>query len=526
MTATAETLDYIRREIRRYKANYEGRFAPKCLQILDKRKELVPLHLNPVQREIGRVERQQLETFGKVRIFVLKGRQGGITTDQQGRNLHLCWSSPGAVAMTIADTRPKTDKIFAITTRYIEHFPRELLPRMGGRETREVSFPHLDSHFYTETAGSGRAAAGLTLNRLHCSEFAFYDEPRTTLKVATPAMVPHGSVVVLETTASAYGGEAHEYWQESAQSENGYEALFFPWWKCDVVNYRTPLLEPDELGALEEDEQLLVDAHGLDLEQIKWRRTFMREMGRLEFLQEYAEDPESCWMASGAMFYDAEMLKALRTLAESAERQPIDTLENGTIEVYSELRDGERAIIGADTAEGGGGDRSTWTARAFKSDGTWRKLAVYRSRVVEPGEFAKILDTWGRKYRLALLVVEKNAHGITVLRHLRDDHRYPTRAIFHRQSLDQGNAHDGEQERIGWYTSAESQPLLLDAGRELFNAVKDGYAEVPSLDALRDAFGVHRDKNGKIKLTGKDVLVSEMLAWIGRSAPVRKPQVV
>lgn len=517
-TSADASLEYIREEIKRYKGDYERKFAPNCLRILDKAKHVVPLRLNPIQRKIGEAERRQLQRTGKARINALKGRQGGVTTDQQGRNLHLVWSKPGAVAMTIADKREKTDKIFAITTRYIEHFPRELLPRLGGRETREISFPFLDSHFYTETAGSGRAAAGLTLDRVHCSEFAFYDQPRTTLKVATPAMVPQGSVIVLESTASNYGSEAHEFWVETEQGLTGYEALFFPWWECDEINYRTPLEEPDELGTLEEDEQDLVTRAGLTLEQIKWRRSQMKEMGRPEFLQEYAEDPESCWMASGGLFYDAELLKALRLQAQDAARQPIDTQLAGALEIYSELREGERAIIGADTAEGGGGDRSTFTARAFPS---WRKLSVYRSSSVEPKEFAAILNTWGRTYRNALLVVEKNAHGITVLRALRDDHKYPLTSLFHRQTLDQDNAHEAVMPKMGWLTTGESKPLMLDAGRELLNAAKDGLAEVPSLDALRDAFGVHRGKDGKIDLNGKDVLVSEMLAWIGRSVPVR-----
>lgn len=510
---------YVEQEIDRYATDYAGTFAPSCLQILDKRKRLVPLHLNPAQRLVGAAEARQLRTRGNARLYVLKGRQGGITTDQQGRSLHLIWSEPGSVAMTLADKRDKTDKIFEITRRFLEHFPSALLPRLSGRETREIAFPYLDSHFYTETAGSGRATAGLTMNRLHCSEFAYYDDPRLVLKAATPAMVPQGSVIVLETTAANYGSESHELWQDAEQGKSVYEAVFLPWWICDVVSYRLPLLADDEIGALEDDEAELVRLHGLTLEQLKWRREKMREMGRAEFLQEYAEDPESCWMTSGGLFYDGETLKLLRTRALADDAQPIDTQLGGALDVYGTLREGERCIIGADTAEGGGGDRSTFTARAFPS---WRKLAVYRSAHVEPKEFAAVLNTWGRTFGTALLVVEKNAHGITVLRHLRDDHKYPTRAIYHRQTLDTEQAIDGELGRIGWVTTAESKPLMLDAGRELLNAARDGHAEAPSLDALRDAFAVHRGKDGKIDLNGKDVLVSEMLAWLGRSVPVRR----
>ena len=107
-----------------------------------------------------------------------------------------------------------------------------------------------------------------------------------------------------------------------------------------------------------------------------------------------------------------------------------------------------------------------------------------------------------------------------MLRHLRDDHKYPIDRIYHRASLDADQKADEPGTKIGWVTTEESKPLMLDAGRELFNAVKNGHAGVPSLAVIRDAFGVRRDENGKIKLNGRDVLVAETLAWIGRSAPI------
>jgi hypothetical protein len=144
-------------------------------------------------------------------------------------------------------------------------------------------------------------------------------------------------------------------------------------------------------------------------------------------------------------------------------------------------------------------------------------LAAYQDSRVEPKELASILNTWGRRFDCALLVVEKNAYGITVLRHLRDDHQYPIDRIYHRSTLDQHQTQ--MMARIGWATTGESKPLLLDAGRELLAAASQGFADVPSQHALRDAFGVRRGTDGKIDLNGKDMLVSEMLAWIGRSAP-------
>lgn len=503
-----------------------GAWAERCVHILDKNKQRRRLVMNDAQRLVFAEEQRQIAARGYARLYTLKGRQGGITTYEQARSLHLTsYVKRGATALTLAHDRDSTDKIFDKITAYaLSHFPSALLPRLGAAQTREITFPGRESQFYTGTAGAGRTGRGLTIDRVHGSEFAFWDDPITILGAITPALVPHGSVVNLETTASAFDGDAHTFWREAAA--RGYAQVFIPWWLCDVVNYRLPLLEPDELRTLEEDERALVEAKGLTLEQIKWRRQQMAAMGRERFLQEYAEDPESCWLTAGGNFYDVGLLKTLLTKAPT----PIRTDLNGALEIFADYagdapggRRGmgprpERVIIGADTAEGVGGDRSTYVARSFPS---WRQLEKYASNQVDPREFAGLLNTRGRALGGALLVVEKNMHGITTLRHLRDDYHYPPELLYHRASLDEETA-GGELDasRIGWHTSGESQPLMLDAGRELLQAAAKGFATVPSADALRDAFKVSRDKNGKIKLTGCDVWVAETLAWLGRSYPV------
>jgi hypothetical protein len=386
------------------------------------------------------------------------------------------------------------------------------LPRLGDKATREISFPGRDSRFYTGTAGARRTGRGLTLIRLHGSEFAFWDKPLSTLNTVGPALVPNGSTVALETTGGGFDSPPHHFWKAAVAGLNGYKALFYPWWECDPVNYRRKLDAPDELGKLEDDEQLLVDNAHLDLEQIKWRRLKIAEMqDKSEFLQEYAEDPETCWMAVGGMVFNAEILKALLLRAPT----PTQVDSEGELELFGELGPTERAILGADTAEGVGQDASTAVVRAFPS---WRLLAKYKSRVIQPKQFAGVVDSLGRQFGQAFLVIEKNMHGITVLRALRDDHQYPVNRIYHRSMLDEQLANE-MLEKIGWATTAESKPLMIDAGRELFKAAHAGHAGVPSADAIRDAFGVRRDEKGKADLNGKDVLVAEMLCWLGRSAP-------
>jgi hypothetical protein len=535
----------VRRKLRTLRNEFD-RWSSKCYRIKNKFEIIVPLVLNAAQIKVERLEAEELRKHGRARIYVLKGRQGGITTHQQAKSLHTIWSRRGAVCLTLAHERTTTDRIFEITRRAIENFPEDLLPELGAAQKREISFPQRDSSFYTGTAAASRAGHGLTLLRFHGSEFALWDDPVETLKGVIPSLERPGTTGILETTASMYESDAHLYWRGAMTGENNFRPLFLPWWECDPTLYRMELEEPDELGKLSDEEQTLVDVNGLHLEEIKWRRHQIRDLGKTGFLQQYPEDDETCWLAAGGLFYDAELLKELKQRAAKPARIAASDLEvtdatltsakikemrallRERLEVYSKLEpmgDGDRCIIGADTAEGGG-DRNALVARWLTN---WRLGAIFATKEIEPREFAGVLNALGRrmvdaKGRPALLVIERNLHGITVLRHLRDDHSYPVEYIYHRQKLDSSETDPREQhasDRMGWHTNAESKPLLLDGGRDLLNAARDKLASPPSDAAITDAFGIRRDKTGRVNTNGRDVFVSELLAWVGRSYPIR-----
>ncbi len=489
-------------------------FGRSFYTIRDKQGKLIRLRLNHVQTQIEQIEAQELKRQGFAHLYILKARQGGVSTHQQARNLHLVWSKHGVAAMTFANSDDQTAKIFEVTHRAIENFPAEFLPTIADASAKEITFPKMDSRFWTGTAGSKRSGGrAITLWRFHGSEFALWTEPRSVLNAVMPAVEGPGRVIVLETTASAFDSEPHTFWREAQARQNTFRAVFFPWWLCDPQLYRRALLQPDELGALEPDEQDLIKAHGLDLEQIKWRREKLANMGRAEFLREYAEDAESCWLTAGYTFYDVEVLRSLMTQTPT----PKQEFMNGALKIFNDVPAGEVVVIGCDTAEGVGGDRSAFTARSWPS---WKLIATFADSRIEPQQLADVLAEWGRRWGTAYLIVEKNSHGITVLRDLRYRHKYPIRGIYHRTRPD--DPYDDPVDRMGWLTSSESIPLMLDAGRELFHAAKAGHAGVPSIECLRDAFAVQRDNFGRVRLSGRDVLVSEQLAWLARPMMARR----
>jgi hypothetical protein len=105
--------------------------------------------------------------------------------------------------------------------------------------------------------------------------------------------------VVLESTPNGAQGYFYELCMEALDGNSIWALHFYPWWWDDA--YRIEL-EPGEVIAYTEDEQRLVDKHKLSPEQIKWRRQKQKELKGL-FIQEYPEDPVSCFLTSGNSYF-------------------------------------------------------------------------------------------------------------------------------------------------------------------------------------------------------------------------------
>lgn len=488
------------------------RWAGRFYTIRTKSGQMVKFVPRPAQLDLSNREQAQLRIRGEVRQYLLKARQGGFTTYAQMRNLHLVWGTTGIDALTIADKLDRTQKIFAITDRAVKHFPKSLMPEVGKKRSMELSFPNMDSSFMTDTAGSGDPARGLTLGRVHGSEFAHWENPKAVLAAVAPSVVPQGGVIQLETTANMYGDEAHEFWKEAEAGANGYEAIFYPWWECDP-NYRIPLNEPDELFPLSEEESLLMQANGLDLEQIKWRRKTKAELGDAYFFREFAEDPESCWLAAGDLVFEAEMLKLLK-LKSPNNPLSIPTVK-GLLSYRSQLPRGERMVIGGDLGEGGKQtDRSSWYAESFPSG---HPMSLFESRLVTPEQFADLLFAYAKQYNYPVICLEKNAHGITALRRLVDVHRYPTSRLYHRQSFGQNAALPTRE--LGWYTGPDTKPIIIDVAREWFRAIHAGRAPGIPVQIIMDAFTIRYDKHGGVETRGRDRFIAGVMARVARTYP-------
>lgn len=361
----------------------------------------------------------------------------GITTYVAARFFIQTITRPGTMTVQVAHDQESAEEIFKIVHRFWENLPEAM--RRGAlirsrANVRQMVFPRLDSEYRVATAADVNAGRGLTIHNLHCSEVArWLHEPEEALASLRAAVPGHGDIV-LESTPNGAGGVFYEEWQHA--NETKYTRHFFPWWYDDEYRDHTGLVDLRSLTPEEED---LVRRVGLSDAQIAWRRTNRAQLRGLA-AQEYAEDPVSCFRASGECVFELEAIeRALENLSH-----PNIVRDNGRLTIWLEARRARQYIIGVDPA--GGGTEGDYSCAQVIDRQTAMQCAELHGHY-SPRELALKLIELASMYNDALLVVERNNHGHGVLANLR-------------AAGYQNVFRDGNQD--GWLTSAVTKPAMIE----------------------------------------------------------------
>lgn len=405
--------------------------AGSLLKVRSRDGRMVPLVPNRAQREFEQRRGQ--------RNVVLKARQMGISTWVSARLFLKTITVPGTLSVQVAHTQAAAEAIFGMAHRFLALLPEFL--REGALETskanvQEIHFPQLDSAFRVESAGDPNAGRGLTITNLHCSEVARWPgDASAVLQGLRAALVPKGELH-LESTPMGAEGCFFEEWRRAG--ETGAVRHFFPWWwEASYVS------EPVAEESVTEEEDALREAHGLTLGQIGYRRELRAGFRELAG-QEFAEDAESCFMASGHCIFDTGAIDA--RLVELPE--PVAVRQNGALLVWLPPAAGRKYLVAVDTAGGGAnGDYSVAQVVELKTGLQCAELRV-KMPVLELSQQVVLLH---REYNLAYVAVERNNHGSGVLAHLWG--AMPESLIWR-----SGKMGEGPQ---GWLTSASSRPVML-----------------------------------------------------------------
>ena len=386
-----------------------------------------PLYVNAVQRAFE-------ERHGQ-RNIVLKARQMGLTTWSAARLFLKTITHPGTLTLEVAQTQEAAEDIFRIVHRFVNHLPERV--RMGALRTaqsnvKQIVFPAIDSQYRVVSAADPNAGRGLTIQNLHCSELARWPgNAAETLAGLRAAMTPNAELI-LESTPLGMGGCFHDEWLRA--DETGTVRHFFPWWM--EARY---VSRPVAKAKLTDEERELMAKHGLNAKQIGYRRQIRANFRGLA-RQEYAEDAESCFLASGECIFELAAIEArLPCVPDAIERR-----KNGEMEIWLPPVRGKDYLVAVDPAGGGSeGDYSAVEVIEMESGLQCAEYAAHVSGL----ELARVITGLAREYNGAWLVVERNNHGSGILALAATACNYER---IYRQS---GQA--------GWMTNVSTRPQVI-----------------------------------------------------------------
>jgi hypothetical protein len=420
----------------------------RLLKVRTREGKTAALKANPAQRAF---ERRRGE-----RNIVLKARQMGLTTWAAARFFLKTITQPGTLTLEVAHTQESAEEIFRIVHRFLDLLPEGL--REGPLKTsranvRQIVFPEIDSQYRVVSAGDRNAGRGLTVQNLHCSELARWPgDPKEILAGLQAAMAP-GAELILESTPDGVGGCFHEEWQKAR--ETGMVRHFFPWWM--ERRYRAEAVEE---ASLTDEERQLMARHKLDRRQIGYRRRIRANFRGLA-KQEYAEDEQSCFLASGDSVFELAAIE--ERLAEAPE--PQERRRNGELELWLPPVPGKKYLVAVDPA--GGGSEGDYSAAQVLEMETGMQCAEFAGHVGGL-ELARLVTDLAREYNGAWLVVERNNHGSGVL-------ALAETVCAYKRIYRQGG-------QAGWLTTSVSRPAVL-------GQLGAGLVEQPGLIQSRKLLG-------------------------------------
>lgn len=402
--------------------------AARLLRVRDRNGTERPLKANAVQLAYERCRGPQ--------NIVLKARQMGMTTWIAGRMFLKTITQPGTLTVQVAHTREAAEGIFRCVQRFWECLPVENKDAVFGvtrMNVGQMRFSATDSEFRVLSAGEPNAGRGLSIQNLHLSEVSRWTgDADLTMAGLRAALCPGGELVLESTPNGAYGCFFEE-WQRSR--ERGLVRHFFPWWK--ESSYTGEAVTKD----LTAEEMHLLEQHGLSAQQIGFRRQLQRSYRGLR-LQEFAEDAESCFLASGSCCFELPAIEARLRALERGDRDGMS--EESELQIWLPAVAEREYVLAVDTA-GGGADGDFSVCEVVELE-TGLQCAELQRRM-GPMETAERAAKLAREYGCAMIVVERNNHGSAVVAYLHSRERYT-------HLYETAGA-------AGWLTTAANKPAMV-----------------------------------------------------------------
>lgn len=474
-------------------------------KIVNEEGELVTFRMRPAQRELFKNMHY--------RNIILKARQLGFSTGIDIYLLDQALFNKNLSCGIIAQDLPAAGEIFSTKISIpFDNLPpwlRATFPvstRREGANGGHIEFAHGSKIRVSTSFRSG------TVQRLHISEHgkicAKYPAKAKEVRTGTLNAIKDGCIVFIESTAEGVGGDFHTMSTRAMDlgqlnlplTSQDYKFHFFAWWQDPKYQTSVPTgglrLSKYHQAYFAAVEQ----AMGITLldEQKQWY--IRKEIEQQEEMkQEFPSTPSEAFLTSGRrvfaainvmqaegqcksplLVYDIEPVTGKRTKVQALRAGNAEELQRTLLNhlLVWELPDpDEDYAIGGDVAEGlENRDRSSFDV-VKKSTG---EQVAHWFGYLDAELFAQLMAHVGRWYNTAFIGPERNNHGHAVIQKLREV--YPHRAIYSEQYLDRD--HDDETPKLGWLTTAQSKPVIIEGLKSLLRENASGVRWIGTINEL------------------------------------------
>lgn len=395
-------------------------FCHKYVKIAHPKRGLLPFITYKYQRRV-------IKDYERHRFSIIsKFRQGGLTTVTTIWAMWRCLFKLDETIMVVSKTDREAIAAGEIVKRGLEELPSWMQPIMTKNNDHQKIFDETGCKlfFYTPEAARGRAITYLIID-----EAAFIPNMAKFWNDTFPTISTGGQVIAI-STVNGVGNWYEETFHAAERGENDFHII--------------------ELDYTEHP----------DYNNEDWVRLMRAQLGEKGWAQEVMRD----FLGAGDSFIPPEIINDLDLHTRTI--QPVrilfhewanklgrikrahDELETGALYIWREPIDGREYIMGVDAAEGLG-DETDNSCFQLIDAATGEQVAEFYSNLCPMHIFSQIVASVATMYNHALVVVEDEKCGMTVLSKLQYDMGYD-------------NLYTTEAGKAGLKTTKSSRPMFLE----------------------------------------------------------------
>lgn len=505
--------------------------------IVDKKKNIVPLFFNEVQKDFIRRYNKALDDYrkgklAKIQFLILKGRQQGFTSLITAIQLARCICTPNFEGFTLADVTENATAIFENKAKYPHsQLPEALKPTEKFNNKKELRFSRLNSSWEVGTA-TENVGRSRTINFLHCSEAAFFKVLMSDLQAAIGPAMTGDCVTIYESTANGFN-DFKDMWDSG-----NYINCFYEWWRSSeyTQKFESRAKKEEFYDTVKNGNTWIAERlrwlfdKGIKEGQVYWYYvTHQNYQDKEKIKQEYPCTPEEAFLMSGRPVFAVEnIVNRIAELRKKYQKKPyregyfkfkwhnaktkdyiiddsikfVDSHQKNWIRIYEEPQPKNPYVIGGDTK----GEGNDYYAMTVINNHTGNRAASMDINIMTSSPYTYQLYCAGRYFNDALIGVEINFNTgpIEELQRLSYPRQYVRRKFDDYRKV--------REEKYGFKTDGNSRPLIIDKEGDVVLNEIDLLNDIPTLEQMLTF--IYDDKGRPDAMEGKhdDLLFSEMIA--------------